>query len=340
MWHVGLDLHLRHTTICALDANGSVVKQLKVRGSWREVVTVLQSWNEPLAVCFEASCGYGHLYDILIRFAQKVVVAHPGQLRLIFRSKRKNDRIDAEKLAKLLFLGEVPAVHVPSENVRTWRELIEHRKRLMVKRTRTKNSLRSLLRACGIATPATWRLWTKEGVEWLRAVELPSPTHHSRRLMLLEELALFAQQVQLVNKELERLAAGNEQVQLLQTIPGIGPRTSEAVLAYVDRAERFLDTKSIGSYFGLVPSQDQSGTMNRLGHITRQGPATVRHLLVEAVWQGIQHSPTIRGYFDRIYRGQQIRKKIALVATAHYVLRVMLAMLKTGEPWREGNQAA
>ncbi|HTQ39307.1 MAG TPA: IS110 family transposase [Pirellulales bacterium] len=339
MWYVGLDLHLRHTTICALDDQGCIVKQLKVRGAWRDVVAVLESWNEPLAVCFEASCGYGHLYDVLMRFAHRVVVAHPGQLRLIFRSKRKNDRIDAEKLAKLMFLDEVPAVHVPSEEVRTWRELIEHRKRLMMKRTRTKNSLRSLLRACGIATPRTWRLWTNEGVEWLKAVELPSQTHHSRRLMLLEELALFAQQVQIVNQALDRLATGNKQVQLLQTIPGIGPRTSEAVLAYVDRADRFADTKSIGSYFGLVPSQDQSGSTNRLGHITRQGPATVRHLLVEAVWQGIQRSPTIRAHFDRIYQGQEIRKKIALVATAHYVLRVMLAILKSGQPWREAPAA-
>jgi transposase len=173
----------------------------------------------------------------------------------------------------------------------------------MIKRTRTKNSLRSILRACGVIAPRTWQLWTKEGLEWLKTVELPSPIHCSRRLMLLEELALFAQQVQLVNNELERLAAGNKQVQLLQTIPGIGPRTSEAVLAYIDRADRFTNTKCIGSYFGLVPSQDQSGTMNRLGHITRQGPATVRHLLVEAIWQRIQRSSTIRAYFDRIHQG-------------------------------------
>jgi len=64
--------------------------------------------RKPFAVCFEASTGYGHLFERLQTIARRVVVAHPGQLRLIFRSKRKNDRVDAEKLAKLLFLDEVP----------------------------------------------------------------------------------------------------------------------------------------------------------------------------------------------------------------------------------------
>ena len=61
-------------------------------------------------ICFEATCGYGPLHDALAKFASRVVVAHPGRLRLIFRSKRKNDRVDAQKLAKLLHLDEVPAV--------------------------------------------------------------------------------------------------------------------------------------------------------------------------------------------------------------------------------------
>jgi hypothetical protein len=56
-------------------------------------------------VCFEASSGYGFLFERLATIARHVVVAHPGQLRLIFRSKRKNDRVGAERLAKPLFLG-------------------------------------------------------------------------------------------------------------------------------------------------------------------------------------------------------------------------------------------
>ena len=82
---------------------------------------------------------------MISQVAYRVVVAHPGQLRLIFRSKKKNDRADAEKLAKLLFLGEVPMVYVPNEDVRSWRQLVEYRHRLIAKRTRSKNALRAII---------------------------------------------------------------------------------------------------------------------------------------------------------------------------------------------------
>ena len=92
-------------------------------------------------------------FEILSEVADYVAVAHPGLLTLIFRSKHKNDRRDALKLAKLLYIGEVPTVHVPSADVRAWRELITFRRKLVEKRTRAKNGIRGLLRSLGIQAP-------------------------------------------------------------------------------------------------------------------------------------------------------------------------------------------
>ena len=111
---------------------------------------------------------------------------------------------------------------------------------------------------------------------------------------------------------------------------GQRPRTAEAVVAYIDRADRFARNKQVGSYFGLVSSQDQTGDRNRLGHFTREGPATVRNLLTEAAWPGIRRSSHIRAYFERARGGDEQRKKIALIATAHYLVRVMHSMLRSG----------
>jgi transposase len=88
----------------------------------------------------EASCGYGHYHDLLRPLAHRVLVAHPGQLRLIFRSKNKNDRKDAERLAKLLWLGETPTVPVPAPDVRSWRELINCRSHVITNRTRRREN--------------------------------------------------------------------------------------------------------------------------------------------------------------------------------------------------------
>ena len=115
----------------------------------------------------------------------------------------------------------------------------------------------------------------------------------------------------------------------------MGIRTAEAMAAFIDDPQRFGDAKAVGCSFGLVPSQDQSGDKNRLGHITRAGAPVVRQLVAEAAWQAQRRSPTVRAYFERVQRDDPQRKKIALVATAHYLVRVMWAMLKRGTDWRE-----
>jgi len=112
------------------------------------------------------------------------VVAHPGQLRLIFRSKRKSDRVDAEKLAKLLFLDEVPPVHVPREEVRGWRRMIGHRRKLVTARVQVKNAIRALLRSQGIEAPKG--LWTQRGMEWLQAVAMATELDELQRDILQE----------------------------------------------------------------------------------------------------------------------------------------------------------
>lgn len=337
MWYVGLDVHWRSSSICILDEKGVMVKQLVVKGSWDRLVEVLGGLDRPFAVCYEASCGYGHLHDRLAVIAKRVVVAHPGQLRLIFRSKRKNDRVDARKLAMILLMGQVPSVHVPSAGVRGWRQLIEYRHRLVAKRVRAKNGVRSLLRSHGLVSVRGQALWTRRGRAWLEALVFDSPTAGLRRDLLLDEIDQFTRQARRVERELDRISGDHPGVSLLRTIPGVGPRTAEAVVAYIDDARRFGRNKQVGAYFGLVPSQDASGGVNRLGHITRQGPSTVRKLIIEATWQAKRLCPVIADYFQRVQRGCEERKKIALVATGHYLLRVMAAMLRTGEVWRGVN---
>jgi len=333
MYYVGMDVHLKTTSICILDENGRPVKRKTIHGRWDKVLSYCQQIDEPFAVVYEASCGYGYLYDALSTMASRVQVAHPGHLRLIFRSKRKNDRVDAEKLAKLLYLDEVPAVYVPSVDLRQWRALIEHRQSLIAKRVRCKNGIRALLRGQGIQPPKG--LWSRLGRRWLEAVPLNGALLGIQRQTLLAELSMLDEQIKQVTAALDRLAASHPGVAVLRTIPGIGPRTAEAMVAYVGDPSRFTRAHQAGAYFGLVPCQDASAAANRLGHITKDGPATVRKLVVEASWQVIRHCPAEKERFERIVQGKKDRRKIALVAVAHRLVRCMVAMLRTGEVWRE-----
>ena len=337
MLTVGLDVHFRKSSLCVLDENGKKVWQQQVVGHWGAVVEELARLKEPFQICYEASLGYGHLYEQIGKLprAKKTVVAHPAQLRLIYKSKKKHDRVDAEKLAKLMYLDEVPAVYVPHQDVRSWRALIEWRQKLLGRRVMVKNQIRSLVRGCGIISPKGKRLWSKKGHAWLLEQTFPTPYEALRRDMLLEELKEQQGRMGRVEEALEKIAAGHPGMAVLESIPGIGIRTAEAYLAYVDDPQRFGRGRDVGVYFGLVPCQDASADKNRLGHITRDGPSTVRKLLTEATWQGTMKSPRIKAHFDKICQGNVQRRKIALVATARWLSIVMLAMLKSGECWRE-----
>jgi transposase len=339
MFYVGLDIHTKRIAFCVLSDKGQLVQRGQVRGL-DEVLRILTALPDRFEVCYEASCGYGHYHDLLQPLAARVLVAHPGQLRLIFRSKNKNDRNDAERLAKLLYLGETPTVHVPSLEVRTWRELINCRSQVIAKRTRAKNTVRALLRSAGITPPKQPGLWTKKGLAWLRQLDLPTPSQQLRRDLLLEEIETLLRQVRRIEQQLNHQAQRTPAVAQLRSIPGVGIRTAEAVAAFVDDPHRFRNAKAVGRYFGLVPCQDQSGDKNRLGHITREGAPVVRQLVAEAAWQAQRRSPSVRAYFERTQRGDPQRKKIALVATAHYLVRVMWALLKRGTVWEEKSAQA
>ena len=104
MFYVGLDIHAKHIAMCVLTEVGKIYRRCQVR-TIDEMMQTLERLPDRFEVCYEASCGYGHYHDLLRPLAARVLVAHPGQLRLIYRSKDKNDRKDAERLAKLLYLA-------------------------------------------------------------------------------------------------------------------------------------------------------------------------------------------------------------------------------------------
>ena len=333
MYSVGLDVHTKCSSLCVLDPTGKVTLERQVRGPWPKLLETVAELPKPFTIAFEASCGYGHLHDQLTQHAAAVKVAHPGQLRLIFKSKRKNDRIDARKLAKLLHLDEIPQVHVPSINTRSWRKTIEFRQSLIRRRTAGKNRIRATLRSLGILAPKGEALWSKKGFAFLKDLPLPPGEKLSIDLELLE-LDTLKLQIATVEKHLSAIASKHPGVKLLMTVPGVGPRTAEAFLAYVDNPARFSRSNQFAAYFGLVPCQDASAGINRLGHITREGPSTVRKLLTEAAHMAVRYSPSLKARHERYMHNDPTRKKIAIVALARYLCTVLGAMLKTGEVWR------
>ena len=256
-------------------------------------------------------------------------------------TKRKTDRDDALKLAKLSAVDQLPQVKLPSKSVRQWRSLIAYRHTLIRRRTAIKNSIRAILDREGLSMPGGKNGWTKKSVNALRLLARPVLETNSDdlwrgqlhvELQALDQLQVLTDQVE---KKLAVLAYQDTRVRQLRTIPGVGPRLAELVVATIDDPHRFKNGKQVGSYAGLTPRQYESGTMSRQGKISGQGNKLLRALLVEVSWLMRRYNGYLRDVFDRVCRGSKTRRKIAVVATARRLMVICWAMLRDGTRWRE-----
>ncbi len=151
--------------------------------------------------------------------------------------------------------------------------------------------------------------------------------------LALAEYHQVRQRLDQAGAKLDALAGADEGVRTLETIPGVGTRTAEAVVAHLGDPARFRTGKQVSAYAGLVPVQYQSGESDRRGRITRRGPALLRKLLVECAWVMLRYNAWARAVYAHLSRGKA-RKKQAIVALARRLLVRCWAMLRDKAPWR------
>src|SRR5205814_8925247 len=122
-------------------------------------------------------------------------------------------------------------------------------------------------------------------------------------------------------------------VPLLQSMPGVGPRTAEMIVAWIDDPGRFRNARQVGAYAGLTPRHYQSGQMERQGRISRAGCANLRRLLVQVDWGMPRRNRHGAAIFARLCKGQKTRRKQAAVALARRILVWCWAMLRDNKRW-------
>lgn len=257
--------------------------------------------------------------------------------------KNKTDQTDVLKLARLSAMNQLPTVHLPDRQTRHWRSLILYRHKLVERRTAVKNSIHALLVAEGRAMKAGRDAWTSESMQDLR--KLAKPISECANMhddlwsghlhMELDNLQHLQRQIDELDEKLDAVGEADHRVIRLRTIPGVGPRLSELVVAVIDDPKRFENSRQVSAYAGLVPRRYQSGQMDRSGRISKQGCGKLRKLLLEIAWGMLQHNAHGRNVFQRISKGQKTRRKQAAVALARRVLCWCWAMLRDSADWRD-----
>jgi transposase len=296
---------------------------------------------KPDRVVIEVCNIAGWVCDLLRRMGVEVQVANTSDDAWRWRKvKKKNDRQDALKAAQLSAVNQLREVHIPTIAVRQWRALISFRQQLVRRRARVKNTIRDLLLREGQILPRGGKCWSQLGVARLEAMALPlnevglSELWRGELDIELRQLRALQQEIAVAEAKLDAIAAADSRVQLLRTIPGVGPRLSEAIVALLDQPERFRKANEVSAYIGMVPKELDSGETERRGRITRHGSRLVRSLLVEVAWAGLRHNRWVRETYQRISGGKKARKKIAIVAVGRQLLVRCWAMLRDGTPWQ------
>jgi transposase len=336
---LAIDLGKYKSVACAYDRATAAADYRTVTTARPDLERLIRA-ARPAVVVIEACTPAGRVHDLCGELGVPCRVAHTGGAAWKYtHARRKTDRDDALRLAQLEALGQLPTVAVPEKRVREWRALIAHRQALVGQRVAAQNRVRSILLGQGLPAPRGARAWTAAGLagiaQFARPLRECGPDDLWRGML---DLALTAYRqadelVAVAEAKLDELGKASPRVQLLDTVPGLGPRTAEAVVAHLDDPHRFKSGKQVGAYGGLVPRQFQSGEDDRRGRITKRGPAVLRKLLVQCAWAMLRYNRWARAVFDRLSRGKA-RRKQAVVALARKVLVRCWAMLRDNRPWR------
>jgi transposase len=338
---LAMDLGKFKSVACVFDSITSEHMFIKLSTKPQEVHDLLVT-QKPDLVVIEIGPAAGWVHDLTVSMDLKIQIANTNHEAWRWKNvKRKTDNDDALKMARLAAVNQLPTITLPSSKVRQWRSLINYRWTLVTRRTAIKNHIRSVLDRQGLGMPGGKSAWTAKSIATLRLDARTADQAGPEELWRLElhmELVALEQVETLIRPiefKLEKLSKADERVKLLQSIPGVGPRLSEVVVAMIDDPKRFKNAKQVGAYAGLTPTQFESGTMSRQGGISKRGNQLLRALLVEVSWLMRRYNEHMSSIFDQVCRGSKTRRKIAVVATARRLLVICWAMLRDGTPWRE-----
>jgi transposase len=254
--------------------------------------------------------GYSRWFErLLAELGFELWIGDPAEIKAKRVKKQKTDRKDAQLLLRLMREDNFPRIWVPSPENRDLRQLLWHRHRLVQMRTRIMNQLQAL----AMNEDYRWKkkLFSEQGRAQLEKLLL-APWASRRRQELLELLDRLNPTIEELTAATEREARKRPDALRLMTHPGVGALTALAYVLIIGTPERFHCGKQIGTYVGMVPSEDSSAGKQRLGHISKQGSSLLRFLLVEAAQAASRINPDWRRRY--IHLAMRRHKSIAKVA--------------------------
>jgi len=337
---VGVDLGDQWSHYCILGLEGETLAEGQLRTTQQDIAEFFQTWNAARVV-FEVGTHSAWVQEVICGCGHEVLVANPRLMEGSKRRKRKNDRIDANKLARL---GRIdpqslhPMQH-RSREVRQDLVMLRARDALVAARTELINATRGLVKSMGTRLPKC------SSPSFAQKVEEAVPGEIREALVpLVRMTAALSDCIQGYDEKIEKLAGEKYgHTALLRQVKGVGPITSLAYVLTLENPERFAKSRDVGPYLGLVPKQEDSGESQPQLGISKAGDTMVRRLLVGSahyILGPFGPDTDLRRYgLGLCERGGKNAKKRAAVAVARKLAVLLHRLWVSGEayePLRHG----
>lgn len=334
MKYVGIDLHKKSITVCAVNKDRAFVCGREFNTQSTKVIV---KWFEELGefqAVIEATASYEWLFKLLEPLAERIVLADPGRLRVIAESKNKSDKLDARVLAEFLAMDMVPRATRPTPRQRAHKRLVGQRLSIKKRQTSLRNQIRAILSEYNADIPGLFR---PKGLEYLKKEVSLEPQDRFVINQMLRHWQYLNEQLHEIDEQLAAFgkkapAKEAEARAVLETIPGVGAVTVDVVISEVGDIHRFRSAKQVTSYAGLAPGYRESAGKRKELSITKKGSPRLRWALVEAAWRLVARTTLWRRRFDQLKKGRGVKR--AIVALARRLLCMMTAMLKSSQAYR------
>jgi transposase len=325
-----MDVSDKFCSVCVLDpVSGDVIEEARVPATVSAVAGYLEG-RPAASVTIEVGPHSPWLARAITAAGHEPVVANARQVRLVYGSTRKSDRIDAEKLARLARYDARLLAPIRHRGAQAQADLARIRTRDMLVRTRAKlvSHARSIVKTFGARLPrCTTEAFHHKVREHVPDALLPA------LVPVLDTLAHLTASIKEIDAALsERAATTYPETELLRQIPGVGPITSLAFVLTLEDPHRFAKSREVVPYLGLAPGQRQSGDFDPNTRITRAGDTLLRRLLVQCAHQIVRrpNDTDLKRVGERhLARGAHRNKAVTAVARKLAVLLHHLWM--TGE---------
>lgn len=325
MHYIGLDIHKKTISFCVKLADGTIVSEGEVVANRASLDGWMVRLPKPWMVAMEATLFTSWIYDHLKPHAVEVKVANPSMLKAITASKRKNDRIDASKIADLLRANLLPQCYMAPSEIRQLRRSLRYRNLLVRQMTMTKNKVSALLMECGIEynkaklhQKTYFRELLKNSTEMMPE-SLPPLLELSRTT-----LDSFSKMEKQLVKSLEKDPALRERIGRLMTIPGVGPITALTWALETGEIARFHSYKQAVSYCGLCGAEISSAGKQLRTPISKQRNKHLQTILIEAAKLAPRYNPELAELHARELK--QGNRNRATLAVARKLLAWLLAV--------------